>query len=96
MSQAMSVIGGVVMLNGSLRMEDMGGLAHQLLQQAAQDGDLSIDLAGIGEFDSGLVALLAACRQSKLRQGQEMLVHNVPLRLHELFRVYGLAGQFPS
>jgi ABC-type transporter Mla MlaB component len=95
-SQAISVIGGVVMLDGSLRIEDMGGVANQLMQQAAQDGDLSIDLAGIGEFDSGLVALLAACRHSKLRQGQEMVLHNVPPRLLELFRVYGLAGQFPS
>lgn len=82
------------MLEGGLRIEEMGGLASELLRQATEGGDLSVDLAGVAEFDSGLVALLAACHQYKQRQRQQLVLHNVPARLHELFRVYGLAGQF--
>jgi len=84
-----------VRLAGDLVCGELDGVAEDLLQLAAREGDLRLDLAAIGRCDSSAVALLAACLEIKLRLRSSLRLINVPAQLTTLFRVYGLDEVFP-
>lgn len=58
----------------------------------AQTGDtVDVDAGSLTEFDSSVLAVLIELRRSCTAAGKKLRVHNVPGRLVELIRVYGLS-----
>ena len=83
---------GRLHIEGDLRYGTVAALSRQLLAQAAREGDMVLDLAGVGQCDSAAVAMLAACRSVKQRQQDSLLIENVPQGLANLIGVYGLGA----
>lgn len=58
----------------------------------AQTGDaVEVDASSLTEFDSAVLAVLIELRRACTAAGKKLQVHNVPSRLVELIRVYGLS-----
>lgn len=72
------------------------GLQSGLRAEAAQvssgaGAELSINAAELQQFDSAVLTLLLSAARLCSAQGLSLRVLNVPLKLQELARVYGVA-----
>lgn len=60
----------------------------------ATGADIAIDLANIQNFDSSVLAVLLQCRRDVAAQGKALAVVNMPERLQELAKLYGVLALF--
>lgn len=63
---------------------------------AQNGGAVEVDAGSLEEFDSSVLAVLIELRRACTVAGKKLRVHNVPGRLVELIRVYGLSELLPS
>ena len=71
-------------LQASLRVE-----AAQV--RSAAGAQLRISAAELQDFDSGALTLLISAARLCAREGVQLQLHDVPAKLQELARVYGVA-----
>ena len=67
----------------------MRPLADAIAREPA--GPLSIDAAGLQQFDSSALAVLLECRRLAEKSGRSLQLRNAPPRLSQLARLYGVA-----
>lgn len=63
---------------------------HALRTAAADSTVLGIDAGALTQFDSAALAVLIAAQRRLHAHGQVLRLHNVPTRLGELARAYGV------
>lgn len=71
----------------ALRTAAAGSAAHE---HAAAAAVLDIDAGALTQFDSAALAVLIAAQRRLHAHGQVLRLHNVPTRLGELARAYGV------
>ena len=63
---------------------------------AAQPDAVVVDAAGLGKFDSAALAVLLALRRAALGLGKHFAVSELPPRMADLARLYGIAELLPA
>jgi anti-anti-sigma factor len=63
---------------------------EQLVEALHREGPLTLDLAGVSDFDSSGVQLLLATRYSLLARGDALHVHAPSAAVREALAVFGL------
>jgi phospholipid transport system transporter-binding protein len=77
------------------------GTARVCLQQlgaalAAEPAAVLVDAAGLKRFDSAALALLLSLRRQALALGKSFATLNLPQRLADLARLYGIDSLLPA
>lgn len=65
-------------------------LATLFDQKLQHDAEIVIDLSEIHTADSAALALLLEWQRQALRAGARLIVHNIPSRIQNLARMYGV------
>ena len=87
--------GNTLTLSGPVTLENVARVLEEGLQQI-RDGARTVDLAGVTELDSSLLAMLLAwLREARLRRS-EIAFANLPQGLETIARLYGVEGLLPS
>ena len=82
-------------LSGPVTLENVARVLQEGLQQI-REGARSVDLGGVTELDSSLLAMLLAwLREARLRNS-ELAFANLPQGLETIARLYGVDGLLPS
>jgi phospholipid transport system transporter-binding protein len=55
-----------------------------------------VDAAGLSQFDSAALAVLLELRRKALRLNKTLLLKNLPTRLQDLARLYGITELLPT
>lgn len=63
---------------------------------AAQPGGVAVDASGLGKFDSAALAVLLAVRRASQAAGKSFAVSDLPQRMADLARLYGIADLLPA
>lgn len=69
-------------------------LKQEIKASSAAGAEVVIDLANIRNFDSSVLAVLLQCRRDVAANGQALTVVNMPERLQELAKLYGVLTLF--
>lgn len=78
----------------SQEARDTQRMLSQALQQGLKTRDdpvVTVDAAGLQQFDSAALAVLLECQRLALAWGKGFAVRNAPKKLAELARLYGVA-----
>jgi phospholipid transport system transporter-binding protein len=87
--------GNAMTLSGPVTLENVARVLEEGLQQI-RDGARTVDLGGVTELDSSLLAMLLAwLREARLRKS-EIAFANLPQGLETIARLYGVDGLLPS
>lgn len=83
-----------LMLSGSVTLANVAGVLQEGLQQI-RDGARTIDLGGVTELDSSLLAMLLAWLREAKRHDSELAFANLPQGLETIAQLYGVDGLLP-
>jgi len=87
--------GSTLMLCGPVTLANVARVLEEGVQQI-REGVRTIDLGGVTELDSSLLAMLLAwLREAKLHNA-EVAFSNLPRGLETIARLYGVDGLLPS
>ena len=87
--------GTTLTLSGPVTLENVARVLQEGLQQI-REGARIVDLGGVTELDSSLLAMLLAwLREARLRRS-EIAFANLPQGLETIARLYGVEGLLPS
>jgi len=87
--------GTTLTLSGPVTLENVARVLQEGLQQI-REGARIVDLGGVTELDSSLLAMLLAwLREARLRRS-EIAFANLPQGLETIARLYGVDGLLPS
>ena len=87
--------GTTLMLSGPVTLANVAQVLQEGLQQI-REGARIVDLGGVTELDSSLLAMLLAwLREARLRRS-EIAFANLPQGLETIARLYGVEGLLPS
>ena len=87
--------GSTLMLSGPVTLENVARVLQEGVQQI-RDGARTIDLGGVTELDSSLLAMLLAwLREAKLHDAA-VAFSNLPQGLETIARLYGVDGLLPA
>lgn len=87
--------GTTLTLSGPVTLENVARVLQEGLQQI-REGARTVDLGGVTELDSSLLAMLLAwLREAKLHNS-EIAFANLPQGLETIARLYGVDGLLPS
>ena len=62
----------------------------------AQPAGVVVDASGLGKFDSAALAVLLTLRREALGLGKSFSVSDLPQRMADLARLYGIADLLPA
>jgi phospholipid transport system transporter-binding protein len=85
---------GYIRLNGPLDFSTVAELLDSGMDWPSE-GDIHIDLAGIGHSNSAGLALLLEWLQKAQQKGRQIKYHNVPEQLLGIARAYGIDRDLP-
>ena len=87
--------GTTLTLSGPVTLENVARVLQEGVQQI-RDGARTIDLGGVTELDSSLLAMLLAwLREAKLHDAA-VAFSNLPQGLETIARLYGVDGLLPA
>ena len=87
--------GTTLTLSGPVTLENVARVLQEGLQQI-REGARIVDLGGVTELDSSLLAMLLAwLREARLRRS-EIAFANLPQGLETIARLYGVEALLPS
>ncbi len=72
----------------------LGGLRQALAREPA--AGVEVDASALIRFDSAALAVLLELRRETLQMGKTFAVINVPQRLQDLARLYGIGELLPA
>ena len=87
--------GNTLTLSGPVTLENVARVLEEGLQQI-RDGARTVDLAGVTELDSSLLAMLLAWLREAKQRDSEIAFANLPQGLETIARLYGVDGLLPS
>ena len=79
-------------MSGTLQLPQTATLAQAAALTAQLDAVDVIDAAALRDFDTSAVALLLEASRRARARGVQLRVLNVPAKLRELARLYGVDG----
>lgn len=87
--------GTTLTLSGPVTLENVAQVLQEGLQQI-REGARTVDLGGVTELDSSILAMLLAwLREARLRES-EISFANLPQGLETIARLYGVDGLLPT
>jgi phospholipid transport system transporter-binding protein len=86
--------GGRLIVSGPVTLANVGELLAQGYAQI-RDGTNEVDLAGVTELDSSLLAMLLAWRREARRLGRDLAFSHPPQGLATIARLYGVLEWLP-
>jgi len=87
--------GNTLTLSGPVTLENVARVLEEGLQQI-REGARIVDLAGVTELDSSLLAMLLAWLREAKQRDSEIAFANLPRGLETIARLYGVEGLLPS
>jgi phospholipid transport system transporter-binding protein len=87
--------GNTLTLSGPVTLENVARVLEEGLQQI-RDGARTVDLAGVTELDSSLLAMLLAWLREAKQRDSEIAFATLPRGLETIARLYGVEGLLPS
>ena len=87
--------GNTLTLSGPVTLENVARVLEEGLQQI-REGARTVDLAGVTELDSSLLAMLLAWLREAKQRDSEIAFVNLPRGLETIARLYGVEGLLPS
>lgn len=63
---------------------------------ASQPAGVVVDASGLGKFDSAALAVLLGLRRAALSAGKSFAVSDLPQRMADLARLYGIGELLPA
>jgi len=87
--------GATLTLSGPVTLENVGDVLEEGLQQI-REGVRTVDLGGVTELDSSLLAMLLAWLRAARQRESEIAFVNLPQGLETIARLYGVDGLLPS
>jgi phospholipid transport system transporter-binding protein len=86
--------GTTLKLSGPVTLANVAQVLEEGLQQI-RDGARIVDLGGVTELDSSLLAMLLAWLREAKRSGSEVAFANLPQGLETIAQLYGVDGLLP-
>jgi phospholipid transport system transporter-binding protein len=87
--------GDRLFVSGPVTLANVGGVLEEGYAQI-RDGAAAVDLGGVTDLDSSLLAMLLAWLREARRLGRDLQVANLPHGLDTLARLYGVVELLPS
>lgn len=87
--EGLRVSDGALNLSGALRHDEVASLLPVALAAVSQVE--RVDVSGIGQVDSSVLALLLALKREALRLNRTLPIEQIPPNLADLARLYGIA-----
>jgi phospholipid transport system transporter-binding protein len=87
--------GDTLMLSGPVTLANVAQVLEEGLQQI-RDGARTVDLGGVTELDSSLLAMLLAWLREAKGRNAEVAFANLPQGLETIARLYGVDGLLPT
>jgi len=87
--------GTTLTLSGPVTLENVAQVLQEGLQQI-REGARTVDLGGVTELDSSLLAMLLAWLREAKQRNAETAFANLPQGLETIARLYGVEGLLPS
>ena len=87
--------GTTLTLSGPVTLENVAQVLQEGLQQI-REGARTVDLGGVTELDSSLLAMLLTWLREAKQRSSEIAFANLPQGLETIARLYGVEGLLPS
>ena len=86
--------GGELSVTGPVTIDNVMATVAQGVALFSQENQM-VDLGGITEVDSSAVSMLLEWQRETGRRGRQIQYANIPPKLHNLVRLYGVAELVP-
>ena len=87
--------GSTLMLSGPVTLANVATVLREGVQEI-RDGARTVDLGGVTELDSSLLAMLLAWLREAKQHDAEVAFSNLPQGLETIARLYGVDGLLPA